>query len=89
MKQKIFACCLLLSSALLAGCVSDDDVYEGRPGYSRNFDAEQRDRNREEWQRREAQRAEMDRREDAAYREARDHRRFCAQSPSSLFCRYD
>lgn len=93
--MKKWTAILLCSLAIpvLSGCVSDDYPYDRRPDYSDSRDfygtPEQRDRAREAWQREKARRDEIDRRDEAAYREARDHRRFCRNSPSSMFCRYD
>jgi len=89
--QNAFALSLLLATSVLAGCVSDDNLYEQRSAYSQNFygTPEQRDRAREARQRREARRDEIDRQQEVADLEARDHRRFCRNSPSSMFCRYD
>lgn len=82
---------LLLTTPLLAGCVSDEDGY-GQPSiYYRDFNGTpaSRDRAREAWQRQEARRDEITRRQDADDRQASDHHRFCRSAPSSLFCRYD
>lgn len=93
--MKITIAVLLCSIALpvLSGCVSDDYSYDGRPYYSDSrgsyLTPEQRDRARAAWQRDKARREEIERQDEAAYREARDHRRFCRNSPSSMFCRYD
>lgn len=87
--MKIWTAISLCSLAIpvLSGCVSDDYPYGQRPDYSYSRDSygtpEQRDRAREARQREKA------RRDEAAYLEARDHRRFCRNSSSSMFCKYD
>lgn len=89
-----------LSIPVLSGCVSDDYPYGQRPDYSYSRDfygtPEQRDRAREAWQREKARRDEIERRDEAAYREAGDHpgsaeipRRQCFADTTSEFASYE
>jgi hypothetical protein len=87
MNIKVTLALCISGLTMLSGCTSDD--YPEPRDYSHRYDdaGEQREYSREAWRRREARREEMNRRDEAAYRQAEDRRRFCRIEPSSIFCR--